>query len=129
MKKRSWITIEVLFVLIVCAVILLSFIQAARSYGSREVYYKTAIARDIALNIDSLYSIPGNARIEYGNDVSKYSILIKDNEVTVYKTAYGLTDATRGKYKFYGHNIQEIRIKDADNLIMEKKDETIRIYS
>lgn len=129
MKKRSWLAIEALFVIIVCAVILLSFIQAAKSFGSREVYYKTAIARDISLIIDSLYSIPGDAKIEYSNDISKYSILVKNNEVRIYKTTYDLTDVTKGKYIFYGPKIQETRVIHPDILIIEKKDGKISLYS
>src|SRR3990167_6644693 len=102
MKKIGFLSIKALIIIIICAIIILAFVEAGKSFGSRDIYFKDAVAKDLSLIIDSLYSTPGDVILRYGQDLSKHTILIKDNTITIYKTSLGVADITLGKYKFIG---------------------------
>ena len=129
MKKRGFLSIKALIIVIICAIILIAFIQAGKSLGSRDNYYKEAAAKDIALIIDSLYATPGDATIRYGQDLSKHTIWTQNNTIIVYKTNFGKSDITKGIYKFIGPSMDEIIVRDPETLIIEKKNGKIRLYS
>ena len=129
MKKRGFLSLKGLIMAIVFAIVILAFIQAGKSFGNRDVYFKDAAAKDIALIIDSLYSNPGDAAIKYEEDLSKYTVWIKDNTVTVYKTSDGKTDITQGKYGFVGQSIDETIVRNPTNLIIKKTNNKIIILN
>ena len=60
MKKRGQLANKAFIVIIVSAIVILAFINAGKSYGKQEVYYKLAVARDLAITIDLAYSLPGD---------------------------------------------------------------------
>ena len=114
---------------LVFAIVILAFIQAGKSFGSRDNYFKDAVARDIALIIDSLYANPGDTIIKYKEDLSKHTVWIKDNTVVIYKTSFGRTDITSGKYKFIGRSIDETIVRSPTHLIIEKRNNKISLYN
>lgn len=128
MKKRGFLSIKALIIVIICAIIIIAFIQAGKSLGSRDNYYKEAAAKDIALIIDSLYATSGDATIRYEQDLSKHTIWIQSTTVIVYKTTFGRSDITKGIHRFIGSSIDETVVRNPKTLIIEKRNNIISIY-
>ena len=129
MQKRGFFSLKGLIMAIVVAIVILAFIQAGKSFGSMDIYFRDAVAKDIALIVDSLYATSGDATIRYGEDLSKHTVWIKDNIVAIYKTSEGKTDIIPRRYRFIGANIDETRIKNPSNLVIEKRDNKISLYN
>lgn len=108
MKKRGAIPFKALIVIITSAIVLIAFYSAGKTYGNQEAYYKLAVAKDIALTIDYLYSVPGDAEFIYPNDISGYDIEIKDGSVMVYQRDFGKLDVTAGIYGYAGMSYDKI---------------------
>ncbi|HLC60956.1 MAG TPA: hypothetical protein VJJ52_06020 [Candidatus Nanoarchaeia archaeon] len=108
MKKRGQLVNKALIVLITSAVVIITFYSAGKTYGNKEAYYRLAVAKDIALTIDYLYSIPGDVEFIYPNEVSDYDIEITDNSVRVYQHGSGKLDATAGIYGYAGTSYDKI---------------------
>lgn len=121
------LTYKILFVVIVSAIVIGVFKSAAEAYGSEEVFYKLAIAKDLALTIDVMYSVPGDFEYIYPNEVSGYDIEIKDNTVKIFNHNSGKLDPTIGIYNFAGiesdktnlfiQNGKYVKLKKIDNKI------------
>lgn len=126
MEKRGQIIYKALVVIIGSALIIAGFLQAGKSYGSQEAFYKLAIAKDLALTIDLLYALPGDLEYTYPNDVSGYIIEVKGNTV---KVSTGNQDKTFGLYIFVGINQDMINaeIKNQKFVKLEKINNKIRI--
>ena len=71
MKKRGSIAVNTLIVIILSALIVASFYNIGKAYGTEEVFYKFAVAKDLAIHLDLIYSLPGDIEYIYPNDVSK----------------------------------------------------------
>lgn len=121
------LTYKILFVVIVSAIVIAVFKSTAESYGSEEAFYKLAIAKDLALTIDVMYSAPGDFEYTYPNDFSGYDLEIKENTVKVFSHNSGKLDPTIGIYKFAGiesdnpnlflQNVKYVKLKKINNKI------------
>lgn len=100
MKKTGQLVNKALIVIITSAIVVIAFYSAGKTYGNKEAYYKLAVAKDIALTIDYLYSVPGDIEFIYPNDISGYDIEIRDGSVRVYQHNSGRLDATAGIYGY-----------------------------
>ena len=120
MKKRGQLVYKGLIIAIVCVMVILAFVQAGKSYGSKDVFYKLAVAKDLALIIDELYAVPGDVAISYQNDLSKYGVYVNGNSVKVYSINTGLLDVTSGQYTFFGPKIEETKIENPKPLLISK---------
>ena len=127
MQKRGQLIFKALFIIIASTIIVVAFLQAGKSFGSQEAFYKIAVAKDIALIIDELYTLPGDIIIEYSNDLSEYTISVKGNTVKVYSTNAGETDATAGIYRFIGAEIEQVQVINPQPLIISKNKEKITL--
>ncbi len=96
------LTYKILFVTIVSVILIGVFKSTGEAYGNEETFYKLAIAKDLALTIDVMYSAPGDFEYVYQNEVSGYDIEIKDNIVKVFKHNSGKQDPTIGISTFAG---------------------------
>jgi len=101
MKKRGALPLKYLYRLIAFFVIIGIFTYAGRIYGSGEAYYKLAIAEDLALTIDLIYSVPGNVVYVYPNEITGYDVEFKDSTVTVYDNTIP-KDPLPASYNFAG---------------------------
>ena len=110
MKKKGQLVNKALIVLITSAIVIIAFYSAGKTYGNKEAFYKLAVAKDIALTIDYLYSIPGNIEFIYPNDISGYDIEIRDDSVRVYQHNSGSLDTTAGIYWYVGTSYDKINI-------------------
>ena len=128
MKKRAQTVYEALVIIICGALIIAGFVQAGKSYGRQEAYYKLAVAKDIALTIDLLYGMPGDVSFKYPNDVVGYDIEIRNNVVKIYHTG-SANDLTSQSYTFAGIDKDplSITIKNQKFLKFEKSNGRIKI--
>lgn len=108
MKKRGQLVNKALIVVITSAIVIIAFYSAGKTYGNKEAYYKLAAAKDIALTIDYLYSVPGDVEFIYPNDISGYDVEIRDGSVRVYQHGSGKLDVTAGIYEYVGTSYDQI---------------------
>mgnify|MGYP001615738537 FL=1 len=129
MKKRGQLIYKALLVIIASSVVILAFTSAGKSYGNREPFYKLALAKDIAITIDLMYSLPGDIKYIYPNDLSKYDVELTQNTVTVYSHKSGRQDITIASYGFAGIEKDTInaRIMAKKYMVLEKIYGHIRI--
>jgi|SRR3989344_3025571 len=129
MKKRGQLANKAFIVIIVSAIVILAFINAGKSYGKQEVYYKLAVARDLAITIDLAYSLPGDFYYIYPNEISGYDIEFKDNSVRVYSSKLGKLDPTIASHSFAGLSADKLDtiLANAKFLTIEKKGEKLQI--
>jgi len=110
MKKRGQLPNLALIGVIASAIVIFAFYSAGKTYGNQEAYYKLAVAKDIALTIDYLYSVPGDVKFVYPNDVSGYDVEIIGDSVRVYQHGSGKLDVTAGVYGYAGTSYDKINI-------------------
>ena len=96
MKKRGdinlWFLVELIGAILI--VYLAINISTARAEGT--IYEELNIAKDIAMQINTLASIPGDAYIVNSN-LHGYSIKITDNKIEVFED---YSDLVKGTYFF-----------------------------
>ena len=127
-NKKSQLTLKALIVTIISALVVFSFIMAGKSYAKQELYFKAAVARDVALMIDTLYDMPGDVNFIYPIDLTNYGIRISGNEVRVYRGELGPLDVTASSYRFFGVNKKiDVKLDKAKRIKFEKKGENILI--
>lgn len=99
MKKRGAETLTLVYALELIAgvVIALLIIHVATSYGKGEAINKKYLAKDMALQLNTLYAIPGNAYIVNSENMEKFSIRFTEEIVEVYEFE---KDPTRGIYPY-----------------------------
>lgn len=110
MNKRGQFTYRYLFGALIGILFLTSFLYAGKTFGSQKAYYKSSVARDLAIMIDLAYGLPGDVEFKYPNDVSAYGIEIKNNLVKVYDINLGVLDPVSASYNFAGVNKENINL-------------------
>lgn len=122
MQKRGLIVLRALAGLVASAIIIYVLVSAGTAYGAQEVFYKLAIARDLALTIDIMYALPGNLEFTYPNDVSGYHIEIKGNLVRIYSSNTDTLDPTAASYSFVssGGDVIDALVKEKRFVKLEK---------
>jgi len=101
MKKRGQLVYKALVVIIASAIVIFAFVKAGQSYGNQTAFYKLAIAKDLALTIDTIRGLPGDIELTYPNDVSGYDIEFKTNTVIVYDHSSGKLDPLQASYNYH----------------------------
>jgi len=122
MKKRGQLVYKALISVIVSAIVVAAFVIAGKTYGNQEAYHKLAVAKDLALVLDAIYSYSGDIEFRYPNEISDYIIEVKDNVVKVYSKKFGKADPTSASYGFAGISAESLNfeIKDAKYVRIEK---------
>ncbi len=82
-------------------------VDVALSYTQGTIYEKLNIAKDLAMQINTLQALPGNAYI-INTNLHGYSVYFVDNRVEVYEEGY---DQSKGVYYFVNHADSEINIR------------------
>lgn len=129
MKKRGQLIYKALAVIVVSAFIVLFFPYIGKVYGSGEAYSKLAVAKDLALLIDTLYAYPGEMHVVYSVDLTGYTLKISSKEVIIYDSDIGEIDPTSATYKFVktDEKIIETKIESPTSLAFDKKNNEIKI--
>ena len=125
-KKGEELSLLALLVTIASAVVFGFLVYKGYSYGSQHEFYKIAVARDLALTIDTAYSLPGDISYVYPNDVLGYDIEIKDNLVKIYDHKSKILADTYRFAGIAGHKLDTF-IENAKYIKLEKKGDEIKI--
>lgn len=128
MKKRSQLTLKGLIELVSIAIVVLLLVYIAVSKGSGEAFFKERSAKELALLINTLCSLPGNAEIVFPTDLSKFKIEVKDNFVYIYNERFkeNAEDPTAGKYGISKPNCNfPSYIEKPKKLIVKKQENKI----
>lgn len=106
MNKKSmtfWFFIEIIAG-VTAAWILTS---EALNYGEGEIFLKTKVARDLAIEVNTLYAVPGDIYLRYPQNLSNYRVEFdeKDNIVKVYYSA----DPIHPSYPYVGEHLTYLK--------------------
>ncbi|MCK4521477.1 MAG: N-acetylmuramoyl-L-alanine amidase [Nanoarchaeota archaeon] len=117
MKKRGeltlWFIIEIVMAVFVAALL----INIATRYGEGDISNEHTIARDLAVQINTLQSVSGNAYI-VNTALGKYTIKVKDNKVMAYISE---ADFTKPYYSYVASvNINNPLFKKPTKLLAGK---------
>ena len=90
MKKRGqlltlWMLISIIGAVLVAYV----FVEIGTQRGSGEIFLKSRLAKELALEINSLYSVQGDAYI-VNNELYGFSFKFNNEEVRVFKGIDGI---------------------------------------
>lgn len=125
--KKSALVLKALAVSLLCVFLYVAFVQAGRAFGSQDKFFKIALARDVAIAMDALYALPGDAYIEYPVDMNPadfrgYGIKVTPNKVEVFSSDIGEHDVTAATYDFTGVEGSDpsVVIPNPDKLIIKK---------
>ena len=129
MKKRGQLIYKALIVVIIAAFIAFFFPYVGKVYGGGEAYSKLAVAKDLALLVNTLYAYLGDSYVVYSVDLDGYTIKISSDKIIVYDSEIGEIDPTAGIYKFIktDEKIIEAEIKDPKSLAFDKSNNEIKI--
>lgn len=128
MKKRGAETLTLVYALELIAgvVIALLIIHVATSYGKGEAINKKYLAKDLALQLNTLYAIPGNAYIINSENMGKFSIRFTNEFVEVYEFE---KDPTRGLYPYVRteNSNLDVNFDKPNQLVLVKDGDKIKI--
>lgn len=128
MKKRGAETLTLVYALELIAgvVIALLIIHVATSYGKGEAINKKYLAKDLALQLNTLYAVPGNAYIVNSENMEKFSIRFNNEFVEVYEFE---KDPTRGIYPYVRteNSKLDLNFDKPKQLVLVKDGPTIEI--
>ena len=124
MKKRAQLTLKGLIELVAVAIVIFILIYIAVSRSSGEAFFKERSAKELALLLNTLCSLPGNAEIIFPTDLSKFNVQVENNVVYVYDTRFAKNtdDPVAGKYQISKPNCNlEASVKEPKTLIVRKR--------
>ncbi|SRR3989344_2004202 len=84
-KKADSQVLIVIFELLVVALVVFTTARVAHSYGSSLLTQKVNLAQDIAMMADTLAGVPGDAMVQYPENVSQFSIILSKKSVLVFE--------------------------------------------
>ena len=123
-NKKGQILVMIIELLVV-AIVIFTTIRVATDYGNSIFTKKVSLAEDIRMMTNTLVGVPGDAVVQYPEDVSEFNVILRADSVTVFKD--GDTSAERVVRKFYlpeGYDAFGT-LKDEAKLCMKKKDKKI----
>jgi hypothetical protein len=82
-------------------------VDVAVSYTQGTIYEKLNIAKDLAMQINTLQAVPGDAYV-LNDKLHGYSVYFIDNKIEVYEEGY---DQSKGVYYFVNHADSKIDIR------------------
>ena len=100
--KKAGLLNKWLYLGIFVVIILAFFVRRGTESGNQELVVKAAMARDLALLIESMYAVPGDVEYIYPEDVSKYTITVKDNVVKVSSSGLDFIDSKTASFEYVG---------------------------
>jgi hypothetical protein len=85
MNNKGASIIMMIFEIIVVLTVVMMMVSVATSFAEDDMIIKIRIAEDLALMVDTLVGVPGDALILYEKNVSKYNLLLKGESITIMK--------------------------------------------
>ncbi len=83
-RAMSNITILMLFELLVVVLIVSIALSVSHSYGNSNTLNKIIYTKDLYLMINTLVAMPGDAVVEFPQNVSAFGFIVLDSEVQGY---------------------------------------------
>ena len=125
MNKRGDISLWFLIEFIGAFLIAFLAIDFSVNLAHESIYEKLNIAKELAVQINSLSGIAGNAYI-INTNLHGYSIYFSDNKIEVYDDNF---DQIRGIYYFVkiGNDKLDLRFKKPSQLVISKINNEIKI--
>lgn len=125
MRKRGDISLWLLIELVGAFLITYMAVSISLSYAKGTIYEKLNIAKDLAIQVNALSSISGNAYIVNKN-LHGYSLHFFDNRVEVFEDNF---DQTKATYYFVriGNSKLDIIFNKPKQLVLAKIDDEIKI--
>ena len=128
MKKRAdtdLISLWFLMELIGAFLVGYMAVNLSLAYTQWTIYEKLNIAKDLAMQINTLSSVQGNAYI-VNNNVNGYSISVADNKIEVFQDEF---DQSRGVYYFVkkANSNLNIKLEKPKQIILAKIGDEISI--
>src|SRR3989344_6423806 len=84
MNKRGITTMMMILEILIVLIAAYSIFSLASKYASSETTNKINIAEDIKMMIDTLVGAPGEAKVQYPGNVSKYTFILSSSSVQVF---------------------------------------------
>ena len=84
MNSKAASTLMIVFELLVVILVIFMTLSIAKTYASSEPTRKIILANDIAMMINTLVGTPGDARVEYPSETSKYIFILNGGSITVF---------------------------------------------
>ena len=85
MNKRGTSILMVIFEVLVVSLMIYLIVSIASSYGQSDTITKIKTAEEMRLMINTLVGISGDAIVKYPQDLSKFSLILNSNTITVFK--------------------------------------------
>ena len=127
MNKKAASILVMFFELLAVMAIIFMLVSYAKNLAESEHNSKIRTAQDIKMMIDVLVGVPGQAVVQYPYDVSKYSLSLQTNSITVFEK--GEAEGLRTFRNFYlppGYDASGAK-NNPKSLCLEKKDKTITL--
>lgn len=118
MEKRGIASLWFLIELVVAFLVGYMAFDLSTSYTQKTIYEKLNIAKDLAMQINTLSGIPGEAYI-INDDIHGYSVSFSDNKVEVFKDNF---DQSKGVYYFVrvGSSKLDVKFDKPKQIIISK---------
>lgn len=125
MKKRGIISLWFLIELIVAFLVGYMAFDLSVTYTQKTIYEKLNIAKDLAMQINTLSGVSGDAYI-INNNLHGYSIHFYDNKVEVLKDNF---DQSKGTYYFtkIGSSKLDVKFDKPTRIVIAKINNDIKI--
>lgn len=81
-KKAASVPLMIFEVIVVIAVILLTF-SIANSFSNSETVQKIKLVEDIALSVNALIGVPGDALMEYPSQIGLFSLILSSESISI----------------------------------------------
>ena len=85
MNKKAASIILMLFEVVVVIVVVGIALTVAARLAKPETISKITAAEDLAMMVNTLVALPGNALVEYPRNMSLYSLVLTSQKVTIYQ--------------------------------------------
>lgn len=94
----------------------------ALNYAEGDIFLKTKIARDVAIEVNTLYAVPGNIYLQYPQNLSNF-IVDFDENMNVVKVYQSIDpDIIKPNYPYVGEHISYLKDYKVDFLDFYKKE-------
>lgn len=127
MKKRGQATLWFFIELVAAILVVYLAIDVARALSEGTIFEKRNIARDLAMQINTLSDLPGDGYI-VNNDLHGYSVHIINNRVEVYQDA---SETLKGIHSFVpitNSNLDVVfDVENTERIVIAKIGNDIRI--
>ena len=84
MNNKAVSVLMITFELIIVVFVIYTSFEIANAYARSETSNKINLANDIALMVNTLVGVPGDATVQYPGDVSRYIFVLSSNSITVF---------------------------------------------